>query len=361
LFQIVRRQKIVYQRTRAIAAALILGALQGLCLFAESSASYPAPTSTADGGAAGASAAAPGGQAATPAYGADELIDVSIRFFDKRVYYPESPIPLKITITNKSASTYRFKLAEDRVYSLAFEAKTPSNRSLEPADGYKKALATTRPVFYREMAVEPGEEYSFVEDLARFIRIPDAGSYSIRADFFPELATDRSGAVKSNVLILPVRPSLGLPPASDIVSAETGEVLSPKPLPPDEVVRGTIVARQRSQWNEFFLYLDLEALLSRNEARKRAYDRESDSGRRRMLEKYKADLRQNLIDVDIVTVPSSFEILETRYTNASGVVRVLEKFDYHGFRLVKEYDYELSRKDDIWYIEGYEVLNKGTE
>lgn len=303
-----------------------------------------------------------------PAMGPGELVDVSIRFFDKRVYYPGNPIPLKVTITNKSPATFRFKLAEDRVYSLSFEARTPTNRSLEAADEYKKALAITKPVFYREMAVEPGEEYSFVEDLARFVRITEAGNYNIRASFYPELVQSAPGspaagtsAVKSNVLIVSVRPSLGLPPAADIASAETGEILSPKPLPPDEVVRQTIVARQRSLWNEFFLYLDLEALLSRNETRKRSYDRESDSGRRRMLEKYKTDLRQNLIDVDIVTVPASFEIIETRYTASSGIVRVLEKFDYHGFKLVKEYDYELSRRDDIWYIEGYEVLNKGTE
>ena len=29
--------------------------------------------------------------------------------------------------------------------------------------------------------------------------------------------------------------------------------------------------------------------------------------------------------------------------------------------MVKEYDYDLVRRDNIWYIEGYSVLNKGTE
>ena len=40
-----------------------------------------------------------------------------------------------------------------------------------PRDAYKKALATTRPVFYREMAIEPGEEYSFVENLVRYVHL----------------------------------------------------------------------------------------------------------------------------------------------------------------------------------------------
>ena len=306
---------------------------------------------------------------AGPSLGLPSLgVEVSIRFFDKRLYYPESEIPVKVTIANKTASTFRFKLAEDRAYSLAFEARTPSNRALEPADAYKKALATTRPVYYREMALEPGEEYAFVEDLVRYVRLVDSGSYNLRVSFYPELVPAAPGAspqalppIVSNVLILSVLPALGLPPASELASVETGEILRPQPLPPDEVVSRTIVARQRSRWNEFFLYLDLESLLRRDEARKRAFDRESDEGRRRLVERYKADLRTTVVDVDIVTVPSSFEIIETRYSTASGVVRVIEKFDYRSFKMVKEYSYELERRDNIWYIEGYSVLNKGTE
>ena len=42
-------------------------------------------------------------------------------------------------------------------------------------------------------------------------------------------------------------------------------------------------------------------------------------------------------------------------------MRVIEKFDYHSYMMVKEYDYELVRRDNIWYIVGYSVLNKGTE
>jgi hypothetical protein len=351
-----RRIVAVYPRLTAFVAALVLAGALSPSLSAQAVQASPDP------------------------YGS---IDLSIRFFDKRVYYPESEIPLKVTVSNNTARTWRFKLAEDRAYSVVFEARTPANRLLDAADDYKKALATQRPVFYREMAIEPGEEYSFVESLSRYVLIKEAGSYTIRASLFPELvagAAPRGGAdaakpapgaspplpaalppILSNVLILSVRPSLGLPPASDLISKEGGELLRPLPLPPDEVVSRTITARQRSRWNEFFLYLDVESLLTRSESRKRAFDRESDEGRRRLVERYKADLQANVVDVDIVTVPSSFEILETRYAGDRGRVRVLEKFQYRGFTMLKEYDYELARRDEIWYIEGYEVLNKGTE
>jgi hypothetical protein len=287
---------------------------------------------------------------------------LSIRFFDKRIFFPGSEIPIMVTISNESADTYRFKLADDRVYSLAFEARTPTNRLLDLSDGYKVAMSQSSPVFYRELSIKPGEEYSFREDLERFVRIDAPGSYAVKASFFPELASSSAAApVVSNLLSLSVRPSPGLPPASESISAVTGEALKALALPPDEVVRRTIVARQKSQWNEFFLYLDLESLLSRDQDRKKQYDAESDEGRRRMIERYRADLRTNVVDNDIVVQPYYFEILETRYTESKGFVTVLEKFQNGQLRMVKEYSYELQRREEVWYIEDYTVFNKGTE
>jgi hypothetical protein len=354
----------VYRRIAAIAASLVLSGACALSLGAQSGVAPQGASGPASGGTAGAQASAGGSGGLSQPVG----VDVSIRFYDKRLYYPEGSIPIKVTISNNTARTYRFKLTEDRVYSLSFEARTPANRALDVADDYKRTLASTRPVFYREMAVEPGEEYSFVEDLARYVHVVDPGSYSVRATFYPELVQSAPGVpqaevspIASNVLLLAVRPSPALPPASDLVSPDTGEILRPEALPPDEVVSRTIIARQRSRWNEFFLYLDLESLMTRDETRRRAYDRESDEGRRRLLERYRADLRTNVVDLDIVTIPASFEIIDTRYSTNRGTVRVIERFDYHSYMMVKEYDYELVRKDNIWYIVGYSVLNKGTE
>ena len=44
--------------------------------------------------------------------------EVSIRFYDRRIYYPGSgssePIFIQISITNNNSETFRFKLADDR-------------------------------------------------------------------------------------------------------------------------------------------------------------------------------------------------------------------------------------------------------
>ncbi len=287
--------------------------------------------------------------------------EIDIRFFDKRIYYTDTEIFLKITISNPSSVPYRFKLAEERMFSLAFEARTPSNRLLDASDLYKRTVSSGAAVFYRELTLGPGEEYSFVEDLRRYIRMDEAGVYRVRALFHPELLRPSSSPKYSQDLIVSVRPGAGIPTLVETLSVETGQILRAERIPPDEVIRRTLEARQKGRWNEFFLYMDLEALLGRDPDKKRVYDKESDDGRRRMLERYREEMEKEIVDNDIVTIPYWFDILETRYSASSGMVRVLEKFQYQQIRLIKEYVYQLQKRDDVWYVVGYSVLNKGTE
>ncbi len=287
----------------------------------------------------------------------------SIRFQDKRIYYENDPVYVKVTISNESPLPYRFKLAENRVFSLWFEGRTMSNRTVDRSDSYKRTVSSSESVFYRDVSLEPGEEYSFVEDIRQYLALPGAGTFTVTCLFSPELARDAAYQVplKSNVLTLNVRPGLSGGDVQQAVAAETGEILKAERIPPDEVVRRSLVARQKSRWNEFFVYLDLEALLCRNPDQKRVYDRESDDGRRRMIERYRNDLERRVVDGDIVVIPDEFRIVETKYTETTGSVRVTEKFRYDGFTMIKEYTYDLKRRDDVWYIVGYSVVNKGTE
>ncbi|MBN1243267.1 MAG: hypothetical protein JXA15_11245 [Spirochaetales bacterium] len=297
--------------------------------------------------------------ASTSSFGAE----LSIRFWDARVYYTGDSVHVKVTLHNSGAAPFRFKLSESRMFSLSFEARTPSNRLLDASDDYKRTVAGSMPVYYREITLEPGEEYSFVEDASRYVKLDEAGLYTLRAVFLPELLRPgESGTViLSNALSLSLRPAAGLPASAPAVSDSTGDVLRPEKISPDEVVRRTIAARQKGRWEEFFLYLDVESLLRRNEGLRLRYDRESDEARLRMIEAYKADLRLDRVDTDIVVIPTSFEIVQTAYTASYGTVTVVQKFAYPGFSMIKDYVYELSRRDDVWYVVGYSVRNRGTE
>jgi len=319
--------------------------------------------------------------------GANEGIDFGIRFFDRRIYYAANdPIYIQVTIANNSPFTYRFKLADDRMFSVDFEVRTVTNRLLEPANELVRRRSLSRQVFFREIAIEPGESFSFVENLRDFVRIDEPGTFVVRGFVHPELyrpefvttnvrADQRQtamwapqemplvGVLASGRLSLSIRAPLiagldGLPTAMYVA---TGAILVREALPPDAVVEYTIRARQMSQWERFFLYLDLEEMISRDPVRRRVWVRESEEGRQRMVEQFRQELRSPMTNEAISLVPTDFIIERTQHTGNEGTVTVLKRFRGAHFTEVKRYTYYLQRRDNIWSIVDFSVVNLGAE
>jgi hypothetical protein len=306
-------------------------------------------------------------------------ISFNIRYYDRRIYHVESdPVYIQITVTNNGPETYRFKLADDRSFSVDFDTRTMTNRALESADRLVRRRTENQQVFFREITVESGESFSFVEDLRDFVKLGHPGSFVVRARLYPELyrnaglAVKASGAgypagaapiLESNRLSLNLRPPAipgpdGIPLAMD---TETNAVLAREKIAPDEVVDYLIRARQTSRWEKFFLYLDLEAMIARDPVRNRRWVAESEEGRRRMLARYRTELESSVADGDISTIPTEFTIERTSYNNFEGTVTVLEKFRMGNYTEKKRYTYYLRRTDDIWTVVDYSVVNLGTE
>jgi hypothetical protein len=219
-------------------------------------------------------------------------VNFSIRYFDKKVYYisdaADDPINVLITVTNNGPSTYRFKLAEERGFSIDFDVRNLKNRPVNLSDNLIQKRSQKQQVFFREIIVEPGESFSFVEDIRDYSQLREPGSFIIQAKIFPELyrpetaGMDRTGSapssvpsLQSNRLALNLRPARipgpdGIPVVMD---DETNTPLVREKLSPDQVVEYTLNARQNNQWEKFFLYMDMEALYTRDASRKRQYAR----------------------------------------------------------------------------------------
>ena len=307
-------------------------------------------------------------------------IDFSIRFYDRRIYYTEGdPILVQVTIANNSPATYRFKLADERVFSLDFDVRTVNNRPLEPADVLIRKRTQFQQIYFREIAVESGESFSFVEDLRGYIKLDQPGAFVVRASMYPELIRSNAattaglsngvsaarslGILESQRLSLNIRPPVvtgpdGIPLEMDVA---TGAVLVRQSLAPDKVVEYMLTARQRSQWERFFLYLDLDAMLSRDAVRQRRWLAESEEGRRRMVALYRQELQGDTSDGTISVIPSEFVIERTQYDGFEGNVSVMQKFRHTNFTEVRRYTYFLRLKDNIWTIVDYSVTNLGTE
>jgi hypothetical protein len=332
------------------------------------------------------------GIAAIPANAA-QAIDFNIRFFDKRIYYaPNDPIYVQITITNNSPLSYRFKLADDRAFSMDFNIWTVTNRKLDSADVLTRKRTQSQQVFFREIAVEPGESFSFVEDLRDFVNIRQHGAFVVQATVYPELyrtalvnqrlinstVTDTVAmsqtvsvlqnvvqTLESNRLNLNIRPAdiYGPDGAPVEMDSATGAVLVRQEIPPDQVVDYLITARQKSQWEKFFLYIDLEAMLmARDPVRRRQWLNEGEVGRRQMLKEFREELQKSTVDGTISVIPISYTIERTTYNQTSGTVIVREKFrGGENFTEIKQYTYDLVKKNNIWSVVNYSVTNIGTE
>jgi hypothetical protein len=291
-------------------------------------------------------------------------VEFNIRFLDRKIYYVESdPIFIQITINNKTPSTYRFKLADERVFSLDFDIRTMTNRRLSEADNLIRKRTQYQQIYFREIVIESGESFSFVENLRDYVKIIQPGSYRVKALVFPELFKASNLVFESNYLALNLRPTAipgpdGIPLEMDVV---TGAVLVCQPIPPDEVVSYMITARQQSQWERFFLYLDVEKMISREASQKQKWNSENEEGRKNMVKEYRKNLQNSVIDGDINVIPTSFLVEKTEYNNNEGNVIVLARFKYSNFTELRRYTYYLERKDNIWKIVNYTVRGLGTE
>ena len=295
-----------------------------------------------------------------------ENASVSIKYSNRTIYYPgdaeENPINIHVTIKNNGIETLRFKLADDRAFSLDFNAYTVKNQKLPQTDSIIEKRTTNQTVYFREISLEYGEEYSFIENLKDYLIIEDPSVYYLELTFYPELYKSKKIKLTSNRLTLEVRPSPSSSSSSYIpVKENYAEILKPEYLSPDKVVEQTIVARQRSLWDQYFLYMDVESLLKRNKTLRNKYNTVSADERERMLLAFKADLMQSRIENDIISIPEKFQIVKTTYSPTEGTVEVLEWFKYPNFSEKKSYTYKLRQREGIWVIYDYVVVNLGTE
>ncbi len=294
-------------------------------------------------------------------YAANEGVDFTIRFYNQQIAFPDSKVPIKVEISNNSPNTFRFKLADRHAFNVDFNVKTLTNVDVQHSDQFIMERNTNQPVFFRDIALDPGDQYSFVENLSDFVKITSPGVYLIQGLFYPDLYTaTTTNVMKSNTLTLSVRPG-STPAVQAAIDQATGQVLQQEALPPDEVVTYMLHARQKGEWNKFFLYIDVKNLMLQQPDMKRRYDRSSDQQQRDMVANYKKELQQQSTNSDILVVPSDFTIQKTSYTATQATVLVKETFKHTNYSDVKEYTYYLHRPENIWLIYNYTVKNLGTQ
>lgn len=295
------------------------------------------------------------------AVGTLHALDVTIQFANRRIFFPDQPVEIRVTVANPDSEPRRFRLADRRLFTVDFDVRTLTNTAIPRSAQFTMRRSADQAVFFRDIVLEPGEELSFVEDLTDYVDLPGAGTYVVTGRMYPELwSRPESTPVNSNRLTLTLRPSPdGTPEISSRIAADTQEILEREALPPDEVVRTTLEARLRSDWNRFFLYMDLESILRNDPVRERSFRLLSEEEQRNEVEEFRDALQANELDEDISLTPTEFEIVETRFTQTDATVITEQRFVFPTFTEIKEYTYRLERRNDVWVIYDYFVENLG--
>lgn len=294
-------------------------------------------------------------------YSTQNGLTVSVNYFDKTIYYPsetdDNPVFVRITLSNSGTDTVRFKMADDHAFSMDFVAITAKNASLNLNPALIQKRSTSQTVYFREIALEPGEEYSFIENLKDYIDIPSSAIYYFQVRFYPELLKSKLNYVDSNRLSLDIRPTPNAIIAQAQQKTTQTTVLKPEPISPDKVIERTIIARQKSLWDEFFLYIDLDQCLQTDTVRDRKYRAASAAERATQL----LDFKNLFMTNDLLASPDEFEIKKTEYSQTDGTVTVIERFNEDTYVQISEYVYYLRLRDGIWQLYKWDVNHAGTE
>jgi len=296
----------------------------------------------------------------------EEKVVCQLSFFEKDVYYEESDIKLKIEIYNNNPFAVSLKIAENKLHNLAFFAQTAHGIKVNSSPSYSTNRESRKLVLLKDMSIEPGEVFGFIVDLKDYLNLESPGLYYLRSEFYPSTVHETNVGISSNILKLSIRP--GHKTVTDtsvyndfVFDDQAAEVMADKKDSPDIIIQNILKARQTDRWSAFFIYLDLESLLSQSEDLKNRYTRSGENERYYMLEDFKSNISSGKLHSEFIKKPGSYEILKTSYTKDEATVKVLEKFYYDEYTDLKKYTYYLRKAEGFWLVYNYSVENYGKE
>lgn len=287
-----------------------------------------------------------------------ENLDVQIRLEDVRPYYPDSEIPILVTLTNRGNDSLLVHIAQIRQRNIRFFSILQSGAALpgmrQESDEYL-IHQSQREIFLQPLVLSSGESFSFRSDLRQWLNLAVPGLYEVYGLFSPD--PRQPDVVRmSNRITLLIRP----PEDRDQAAVQTAlqrvqqvrqEVLAREALSPDDVIRYFLRARREQRENAYFLYVNLEELYRRDPVRNNLYRRSSQENRERLLAEFRNQLWRQ--DPELVRIPTGWEIEKTEYDSQTARVRTLVWYRDVDFTARRRFVFILSRRDRFWEITDY--------
>lgn len=294
--------------------------------------------------------------------------EIFIRLHNQQIYYSGQDISIQVELRNTDIDPIAFKLADSRVHNLKLDVRTLSNDPLEECDQCIKEFISSQPVYYTEITLKAGEQFSFIIKLKDFVSIEQSGKYFIKAWFYNQFRSEEINPSGSNVIEIEIAPPEQTEEELKSVVPVKSMRLEPEPIYPDEVIKYILQARTKAQnikksanveleWDKYFLYFDLEELLLKSGEERRGYLALSETARANKIKEYRKWLIEGKKDKDLLLIPTKYEIIKTSFTEKTAVVVVYKEFDNGRFIDRKQYSYYLRKMDNIWTIYDFSIVN----
>ncbi len=301
-----------------------------------------------------------------PAWQSGKNIQVTITYYNRRIYYVDSPVWVEFQIVNRSFEPFLFHNADFKLFTFDFQVRTRVNREVEHSRRYVVDYHHRQPILYNEVTLKHNEVYGARIDISRWFDLDQPGEYVIRGVFYPKL---HAGSVSDERIYSENELSLQLKPpySEEIRRLEKQEQLArleAEDLPPYRVVETMLKALQEEDFGTFFLYVKFDRFIQQFTNAWVRYRAARDADKPEVIERFKEYLRGEypLEDMPFSEefIPVDFEIQRTVIDNQKrdAEVTVLETFRYRNLYETKRYTYHLHRYGDLWMLESYTVVNR---
>ena len=275
-------------------------------------------------------------------------LNFTIRYHDKKIYYPGDRVELHLTLSNPGkpgATDESFYLADDPRQSFGFDLRSLTGDPTPLAEGYVGAL--NEKGAYRIVHLAPGQELSLTVALNDWVDLTTAEQYRLTGFFYPRLRGRQMYATQAeSVLDLTVMPDMGRR-WQDQMSVEVRNALINRDMDPWNVVRETFESRSDSKFNRAMLYLDTESLAGISPS-----ITDADELGRSLI---KGDWR----DLPGFEYPAvDWELLSSEVYPFEATVRLIAAYEPQGERFERDLRFYLHKKDGYWSIRRIESVER---
>ena len=277
-------------------------------------------------------------------------IEVFLKFENEEIYFLNSPILIKIEITNKSPNNYFFEVAENLIFTVDFKVFTSYAEQVPYSKYYILSKATKEKVYTRTLMLTPNQSISYTVDISQWFEFKEGGIYFIQGLFYPSIERDQVFLTK-NILNLELNPPKSFFPsektAKEYVQAKITQQ-NLKDLPPYKIVEMALKARIDHNWDLYFTFFDFDSYIIQYSKYRDIYLYASEQDRLKIIEDFKKERISEFYN-DLI----HFEIKKSIIEKDKAIIYVYLEFKYKN--IIEKFDGEfyLILKNQVWLISGY--------